>query len=99
MYIAGGMTGYPELNFPAFHREAAYFREQGHEVINPVEVNPDPTAKWVDCMKMDIPALLTCDTIAMMPGWERSKGASLEHYIAQALGMKVVYLVREAVPA
>lgn len=96
-YLAGPMTGLPQLNFPAFHREAAYFRAQGFEVVNPAEINTDPTMPWVDCMRKDIAELVTCEGILMMPGWERSKGASLEHYIAQALGLKVVYIVREPV--
>lgn len=99
LYIAGPMTGIHELNFPAFHREAAYFRDQGHEVVNPAEINADPTAKWHDCMRADIRELVSCDGIAMLPGWERSKGASLEHHIARSLEMKVIYLVREAVLA
>lgn len=94
-YLAGPMTGIENLNFPAFHREAAHYRALGHEVVNPAEVNSDPAAGWNACMRKDIPELCTCDGILMMPGWERSKGASLEHYIARALDMQVVYLVRE----
>jgi hypothetical protein len=98
-YLAGPMSSLPELNFPAFHREAAYLRSLGHEIVNPAEINTDPNAKWADCMREDITALVWCEGIFMMPGWERSKGASLEHHIAQSLGMKVVYLQREAVTA
>ena len=97
-YIAGPMTGIKDLNFPAFDREAAHFRAQGWEVVNPAEINPDPNAKWVDCMKADIPQLLTCDTVCMLPNWERSKGASLEHHIARSLDLKVIYINREAAP-
>lgn len=32
------------------------------------------------------------DTIAMLPGWENSKGARAEHALAVALGHKVIYL-------
>ena len=41
IYCAGPMTGLPELNFPAFHAEAARLRAFGYEVINPAEINPD----------------------------------------------------------
>ena len=98
-YLAGPMSGLPELNFPAFHREAAYFRERGYEVVNPAEINTDTTMAWADCMRKDIAELVTCDSILMMPGWEKSKGASLEHHIARSLELRVVYIVREAVPA
>lgn len=98
IYVAGPMTGIPGLNFPAFHSKAASLRAVGHEVINPAEVNPDPNAKWVDCMREDIRELVGCDAIHMLPGWEKSKGASLEHHIASALGLEVVYAEPDRVP-
>jgi hypothetical protein len=72
VYIAGPMTNLPDLNFPAFHAMAARLRAAGHEVKNPAEINPDPTAKWHDCMRADIRELVTCDAIAMLPGWKES---------------------------
>ena len=92
VYLAGPMTGYPELNFPAFHREAARLRDKGFDVVNPAEINADPAAGWVDCMRADIRELVTCDGIVLMPGWEKSRGATLEHHIASALSLTVVDL-------
>lgn len=92
LYLAGPMTGYPELNFPLFHREAARLRAIGHEVINPAEINIDPAAGWAECMRADIQHLVTCEGIAMLPGWLKSRGASLELRIADALGMHVLDL-------
>lgn len=89
-YIAGPMTGYPDLNFPAFNAKAAELRAKGYEVENPAEINADPTAEWVECMRADIARLVTCEVIVMLPGWKNSRGATLEHHIAQALGMFVV---------
>ena len=102
----------PDLNFPAFHREAAYLRSLGHEIINPAEINGGPDElvacaamteeqlkqHWLDCMRRDIAQLVTCEGIFMMPGWELSKGASIEHYIARSLDLKVIYINREAAP-
>jgi hypothetical protein len=89
IYIAGPMTGYSDFNFPAFHAEAARLRALGYEVVNPAEINADTTAAWADCLKADIAQLVTCDGIALLPGWERSRGASLEHHIAKTLGMRI----------
>lgn len=89
IYIAGPMTGYPDLNFPAFHAEALWLRSMGHEVVNPAEINPDPGADWVDCMRADIAQLVTCDALQLLSGWEKSRGATLEHHIAAALGMEI----------
>jgi len=89
VYIAGPMTGYAELNFPAFHAEAKALRVAGLEVVNPAEINVDPNMGWSACMRADIAQLVTCDRIHLLPGWSNSKGASLEHHIASALGLLV----------
>ena len=39
IYIAGPMTGYAEMNFPAFNTAAARVRALGHEAVNPVEID------------------------------------------------------------
>ena len=91
VYIAGPMSNLPELNFPAFEAEASRLRALGYDVVSPHEVCPDKGMAWADCMKADIAALVTCDGIALLPGWERSKGASLEAHIACALNMRMVY--------
>jgi len=40
-------------------------------------------------MRADIKDMLDCDAIAMLPGWEESKGARQELYNAIACDMKV----------
>ena len=92
IYLAGPMTGLPGLNFAAFHAAALWLRGMGHTVINPTELNTDPDAEWHACMRMDIAALVTCDTIYLLPGWEDSRGAKLEHDIAERLGMAIVFV-------
>jgi len=91
IYIAGPMTGLPDLNFPAFHARAAELRALGHDVINPAEINPDQGMSWRDCMRTDIAALVFCEAIDMLPGWENSIGATLEHHIAQRLNMVISF--------
>ena len=89
IYISGPMTGLPELNFPAFHSAARVLRKRGHAVVNPAELNTAPDTAWAECMRVDIKALLGCDGIVLLPGYGRSKGASLELLIAQALDMQI----------
>ncbi|MDT0137253.1 DUF4406 domain-containing protein [Acidovorax sp. PRC11] len=90
IYVAGPMTGIPELNFPAFHAAAAALRAEGHHVENPAEINADPEAQWLDCMRMDIARLVTCDAVYMLPGWQNSRGALVEHTLATGLGLQVL---------
>lgn len=95
IYIAGPMTGLPNFNFPAFHAEAARLRGLGYEVVNPAEINPDQHLTWEACMKTCIAALVFCDVIRLLPGWQNSKGASLEHHIAERLGLMILSPVQE----
>ena len=95
-YIAGPMTGLPDLNFPAFHERAAELRAAGFEVENPAEINADPTVGWEACMRHDIPRLCTCDVVLLLPGWQKSRGARLEAHIAHELGLIVVEYCPEA---
>lgn len=91
-YLAGPMTGYPELNFPLFHAEAKRLRDNGHDVVNPAEINVDPAKGWTECMRADIAELVKCEAIAMLPRWQQSRGAILEHHIATQLGLRVIHL-------
>ena len=57
------------------------------KVLRLVRGNP-PAPTWVDYMRADVRALLECDVIATLPGWEQSRGARIEVSIAEELGMK-----------
>lgn len=56
------------------------------------------THSWACFMRHDLPCLLECDTIAILPGWMESRGARLEIEIAQAVGMKEIQLDFQGVP-
>lgn len=100
IYVAGPMSGIKDLNFPAFHAETARLRSLGYEVVNPAEINTDTVldfndklmfaSHWVRCMRKDIAQLVTCDAVALLPGWETSKGATIEQRLASDLHMFVV---------
>lgn len=93
LYLAGPMTGIPDLNFPAFRAEAARLRALGHQVISPAELCSDIAGDWPACMRRDIVALVGCQAIALLDGWQDSNGATLEHHIAARIGM-TVYLAK-----
>jgi len=90
IYIAGPMTGLPDLNFPAFHAEAARLRALGFEVANPAEINPDHGTPWTECMFRDLRELTECHGIVMLPGWEASPGASIERLWAIRTGLRLL---------
>lgn len=92
IYIAGPMTGYPESNYPAFHRAAAAWRTAGWNVCNPAEhFGGDQSKRYTEYVEADVAALKGCDAIAMLPGWDAgTSGAIWEHYVARdVLGLHV----------
>lgn len=91
IYIAGPMTGLPDLNFPAFEAAAAILRAEGWHVENPSDHGVIFGMKWQDHLRYDIGRLATCAAIYLLPGWSRSKGARLEARIACALGMEFLF--------
>lgn len=90
VYISGPMSGVAEHNFPAFNAEASRLRALGYDVVNPAEINVDTALGWEACLRADLLELLTCDSIALLPGWMRSKGAHLEMHVAHRVGMHIV---------
>jgi nucleotide-binding universal stress UspA family protein len=92
------MTGIAKLNYPAFEAAAEKLREKGATVISPHEIVPPGAApwSWQQHMRADLAALLTCDVVVLLHGWETSRGAQLEKTVAEAIGLKVVdYSVTE----
>ena len=89
IYVAGPMTGFPDLNYPEFNRATKYLRELGYHVENPAENHEPPCKSWAGYMRMAIAQLVQCDEIHMLRGWKESKGARLEHQIAEQLGLLV----------
>ncbi len=88
IYLAGPMAGLPDHNFPLFNRVARRLRDDGYEVFNPAE-NDDGGVRRARAfyMRLDIPALMRSDAVALLPGWEQSRGASLEVWLAIDLGL------------
>jgi hypothetical protein len=99
VYVSGPMSsiGPPTWNFPAFEARAAELREQGYTVISPNEYDePDENGNivekpWDWFLRRDLVQLVKCGRIVLLPDWEKSKGAQLEHDVAKALGMEITY--------
>ena len=96
LYLAGPMRGYPEFNFPAFHQGAALLRAAGHEVFNPAEHTEENGLDGSELAGLRV--LLGADlawitghaeAVVVLPGWEKSLGATAETATARALGLPV----------
>lgn len=90
IYLSGPMSGRPLYNYPAFHEAAAYLRELWgpNAVFNPAESLLDPaTTERFRFMRDDIRALGVCDQLVLLPGWQQSRGATLEAAVALEMGL------------
>lgn len=92
IYVAGPMTGLPDFNHPAFNVTAMMLRAAGREVRCPTEIDGGSQDKsWDFYMRAALRMLLDCEEVVLLRGWENSRGACLEHAVAQALGMRIRY--------
>ena len=101
IYLSGPIAGIDGFE-KRFDRWNRYLSNFGYEVVNPCDILPYPHAG--DCppgyvtanghssacyLRTDLEALLMCDAIFMMPGWEYSIGSRLEHSVAAHCGIKI----------
>lgn len=100
IYIAGPMTGYPEHNFPAFFAAEELLKEKfpDAQIVNPARLDDGDTSKpWEWYMRRDIRLIADCTHVVFLPGWRKSKGASLEHCLGVALKMEMMELIDDSV--
>lgn len=94
LYLAGPMTGLPQLNFPAFREAARRLRRDGYAVVSPAEnAGGDTSQPKTVYMRMDLRAILDADAVVFLPGadgisapWLDSDGACSEAVAARAIG-------------
>jgi len=99
IYLSGPISGLPELNRPAFHAEAVRLRALGYCVVNPADINPELNKPWEECLRADLIEMLGCDAIALLPGWQQSKGAHLELHVAHRVGIEILNAAEIQAPA
>ena len=95
--VVGPMRGYAHYNAPAFEAAASRLRAAGYEVVSPVELDraagfcfETDTATSEQVAAFQAAALREIDTadgLAMIEGWERSRGAAKEVEKARGLGL------------
>ena len=87
VYISGPITGIKDSE-NNFNNVANKIFGLGYEDVNPCVLIHDHDLSYESYMKVDLKALLDCDYIYMMEGWENSKGASFELETAKICGIE-----------
>ena len=89
LYVAGPITGLPDGNRAAFDQATLRLIDAGFWAVNPRELGDEGEHPWRWYMQRGLEALMRCDGVALLDGWEKSRGATLERKVAKALGMPV----------
>jgi hypothetical protein len=103
VYLSGPVSGRPEKEYSEhfyraggeIRRRAAADRPGMIAAFNPVpyrKAKTEPGAPWHECMRYCVSRLAQCDGIALLQGWENSRGARLELDLADKLKIPVVYI-------
>lgn len=91
LYLAGPMSGIENFNYPAFGAAAERLRGLGFCVLNPArDFGGDTTRPYNDYMRLAFAYVLRCNAVALLPGWEASRGAGMETTLAGWLGLPLV---------
>jgi hypothetical protein len=97
------MRGLPEFGFGVFDAAERILTALGYECVSPASMDRDEgfdalnkTGLTLDgfnvyeAMKRDFAAIMECDGIVLLPGWETSSGAKAERVVAEAIGIRVM---------
>lgn len=96
MYISGPISGTKDY-VERFWEAECKLNEAGFETVNPVTLSIELEKKenrqfsWKEYIENDLEALAKCDAIYMMNGWEKSKGACVEHAFAKTNHLMIYY--------
>ena len=98
LYISGAMRGHDDLNFPAFHDAEMRLHKAGFGVFSPARRDLAMYGDVINDDFFDVRAALECDMawiakhadgVAVIPGWEKSRGARAEVALALAIDIPV----------
>lgn len=88
VYISGPVTGLPGGNEPAFRQAAIDLSNALHEPIVPHDFVRH-SSTWATAMRACIRAMMSADAVLLLDGWNASRGALIEVYIAREIGIPV----------
>ena len=98
IYISGKISGTDLTETrKRFAAVAKVMKRLGVEPVNPLENGLTEHDTWKAHMLKDIADLLQCKAIYMLQGWEESKGACIEHYIATKKRMPIMYEIEQPI--
>ncbi len=90
VYLSGPMSGHEDFNYPVFNRAATRLRELGYDVINPAETAGGIVhLSRATFLRIDMGYVMAAEAVAVLPGWEKSRGACLEMMVGDAIDLPI----------
>ena len=94
IYISGAISGlnYNEVTAKFSSAEKCLLLQHWTDIVNPMvckifKKEDDWEWQMGACLMM----LLRCEAIYMLNDWQQSRGARIEHAVAQELGIEIIY--------
>lgn len=94
VYIAGPISGKPDDNKKAFSNAEERLFMMGYSPVNPHKLNHEEnhSRDWFQYMRVCISAMMQCDAIVLLDGWEDSDGAQMEIKLATSLNIPWAFM-------
>lgn len=96
IYLSGKMTGLETKDIiKTFAKYEKQLIDEGHAVLNPAVMwNLQAPERFTPAgyLTIDFAMMDNCNTIAVIPGYEDSKGVQAELDYAKELKMEIIYL-------
>lgn len=92
VYISGPISNTTDFQ-ERFAKAQEKLEKQGYSVINPALVlsNMPKDTTWEEYMELSMVMLEMADSIYMLKGHEKSKGAQKEYFCARMAGMEIMF--------
>ena len=106
VYLSGPITGKPNLNIEEFEKYEQKFKNLNYIVVNPHKLFTKDEIDSIEykleqkeitfeeyhayLMRRDIKEMMSCDFVGLLNGYENSKGANIEVYIARNINMPII---------
>lgn len=99
--ISQPMAGFTKEEILKVKEEAVEFlKEHDYEIVNTffdeewkeeLEHNKDVVNVPLKYLAKSLNTMATCEVVYFCPGWEKARGCKIEHEVAQAYGLNIIY--------
>lgn len=97
IHLSGGMTGYPDYQIPLFDKVQEWCYRQGARYCYSPAAIAGQLKTHEQYMRYNLSRLITPPAargrglrkiLVLLPDWQKSEGAALEHAVAKAIGLE-----------